>query len=44
VTRSQPFRPVTTRRHYPGEHALELQVNGARYGRAQFTLTGTTPF
>jgi 3-methyladenine DNA glycosylase AlkC len=44
VTRSQPFRPVTTRRHYPGEHALELQVNGVRYGRAQFTLTGTTPF
>jgi 3-methyladenine DNA glycosylase AlkC len=44
VTRSQPFRPVTTRRHYPGEHALELQVNGARYGRAQFTLTGTMPF
>jgi hypothetical protein len=44
VTRSQKFRPVTTRRHYPGEHALELQVNGARYGRAQFTLTGTTPF
>ena len=35
---------ATTRRHYPGEHVLELQVNGTRHGRARFTVTGTTPF
>ncbi|PYG01890.1 3-methyladenine DNA glycosylase AlkC [Georgenia satyanarayanai] len=33
------FRVITTRRYYPGEHALELQVNGVRYGRVSFTLT-----
>jgi 3-methyladenine DNA glycosylase AlkC len=44
ATRSQSFRPVTTRRHYPGEHALELQVNGIRHGHVRFTLTGGAPF
>jgi 3-methyladenine DNA glycosylase AlkC len=44
ATRSQSFRPVTTRRHYPGEHALELQVNGTRYGYVRFTLTGAESF
>jgi 3-methyladenine DNA glycosylase AlkC len=44
ATRSQPFRPITTRGHYPGQHALELQVNGTRHGHAPFTLTGATPF
>jgi hypothetical protein len=44
ATRLQPFPPVTTRRHYPGEHALELQVNGTRHGYARFRLSGTEPF
>ncbi|HEY1698440.1 MAG TPA: DNA alkylation repair protein [Trebonia sp.] len=44
ATRAQSFRPVTTRRHYPGEHALELQVNGTRHGYARFALTGAESF
>lgn len=44
ATRRQPFRPITTRRHHPGGHALELQINGTRHGHAGFTLTGETPF
>jgi 3-methyladenine DNA glycosylase AlkC len=40
VSRTQSFRPISTRRHYPGEHALELQVNGAPFGRTAFALGG----
>jgi 3-methyladenine DNA glycosylase AlkC len=37
-TRAHSFREITTRRYYPGEHAVELQVNGVRHGRAVFAL------
>ncbi|MDI5967758.1 DNA alkylation repair protein [Streptomyces sp. SL13] len=40
VGRTHSFRPITTRVHHPGEHALELQVNGVRSGRRAFLLTG----
>ncbi|MDH2427548.1 DNA alkylation repair protein [Sphaerisporangium sp. TRM90804] len=33
------FRPITTRRYHPGEHAIELQVNGTRHGRVSFNLS-----
>ncbi len=32
------FAPMTTRRHYPGRHALELLVNGTRYPLVDFEL------
>lgn len=32
------FRQMTTRVHYPGLHALELQINGDVHGRAEFQL------
>lgn len=32
------FHPMTTRVHYPGAHALELQINGQRYARTSFEL------
>jgi 3-methyladenine DNA glycosylase AlkC len=32
------FHPMTTRVHYPGAHALELQINGQRYARTGFDL------
>lgn len=32
------FRELTTRRHHPGEHALEIQVNGERHGFVTFDL------
>jgi 3-methyladenine DNA glycosylase AlkC len=38
VARSHSFRPITTRRYYPGDHLLELQVNGRRFGGARFEL------
>jgi 3-methyladenine DNA glycosylase AlkC len=38
ITKRHSFAPVTTRRYYPGRHALEVQVNGARCGRCEFDL------
>ena len=32
------FKKVTTRVHYLGQHIIEIQINGKKYGRAQFTL------
>ena len=36
--REHSFRAITTRRYYPGAHAIELQVNGVVSGRADFEL------
>lgn len=41
LLRRHSFRPISTRVYHPGAHALELQVNGHRFGRADFTLRGT---
>lgn len=38
ITRSHSFHPITTRKYYPGPHAIEPQLNGERYGRAEFVL------
>lgn len=38
LSRKHSFRVITTRRYHPGPHALELQVNGVRSGRAEFVL------
>lgn len=38
ITRRHTFAPVTTRRYYPGEHALEIQVNGVRSERKTFAV------
>ncbi|PXW97917.1 3-methyladenine DNA glycosylase AlkC [Sphaerotilus hippei] len=38
LSRRHVMRPVTTRRYYPGEHRVELQVNGQRCGEAAFEL------
>ncbi len=32
------IRQMTTRVHHPGQHALELQVNGVRSGHTEFTV------
>ncbi|MFJ5228656.1 DNA alkylation repair protein [Kitasatospora sp. NPDC088391] len=42
LTRHHSFRPLTTRTYHPGEHALQLQVNGHRFDTAPFTLTTPT--
>ncbi|RIJ78264.1 DNA alkylation repair protein [Nakamurella silvestris] len=38
LTKRQSFKPITTRVHYAGEHAVELQINGARHHRTPFHL------
>jgi 3-methyladenine DNA glycosylase AlkC len=39
LTKQASFKPVTTRRLYAGDHALEILVNGASVARADFTLS-----
>lgn len=38
ITKSYSFQSQTTRTFHPGEHAIELQVNGRPYGRDTFQL------
>jgi 3-methyladenine DNA glycosylase AlkC len=38
LSKRHAFRQMTTRVHHPGLHALELQINGAVHGRAEFLL------
>ncbi len=39
LEREHSFRAVTTRRYYPGVHRVEVLVNGASIGCAEFRLT-----
>jgi 3-methyladenine DNA glycosylase AlkC len=38
LARNHSFKRLTTRRYHPGRHSIELQVNGVRYGLAEFDL------
>lgn len=38
LTKRHSFRPISTRKYYPGKHVLEIQVNGERYGKLEFEL------
>ena len=38
ITKKHSFRPVTTRRYYPGEHAIEVQVNGGSSEHKRFVV------
>jgi 3-methyladenine DNA glycosylase AlkC len=38
LTKSHHFRPITTRRYYPGAHRVEIQVNGQVLGEDSFEL------
>lgn len=42
LTRAHSFRPITTRRYYPGEHLIEIQVNGTVLADAVFRLAEST--
>lgn len=35
------FKPITTRKYYQGRHAIEIQVNGTRFGKGEFELIMT---
>jgi len=38
IEKSHPFREITTRKYYPGEHFIEIQINGNVYGKKKFEL------
>lgn len=38
ITKAHSFAPVTTRRYYPGQHAIEPKVNGKAFERISFIL------
>lgn len=38
ISKTHSFRLITTRKYYPGEHEIELLVNGVSIGRAGFQL------
>lgn len=38
LEKRQTFRDFTTRKHYPGKHRVEVQVNGARLAEGAFAL------
>ena len=38
-TKKHTLKPISTRRYYPGEHLVELRVNGTAPAHAAFTLT-----
>lgn len=42
ITKSHSFRPITTRRYYPGTHAIAVQVNGTACQPLEFELLGSS--
>lgn len=38
IQKKQSFRPVTTRRYYPGAQAIAPQINGRQFERVEFEL------
>jgi hypothetical protein len=38
VSQKHSFRPLTTRKYYPGKHVLEIQINGEIHARIEFEL------
>lgn len=38
ATRQHAIKPITTRVYYPGEHMIEVMVNGRSVAQAEFTL------
>jgi len=38
IIKSFTFAPITTRKYYPGEHAIEPKINGKLFGRVGFVL------
>ncbi len=40
ISKRHSFRAVTTRKYYPGAHAIEIQINGVLCERQDFTVMG----
>lgn len=43
IAASHSFRPITTRRYYPGRYGVALQINGVVQDRADFELAPADP-
>lgn len=39
LTKRQTIKDFSTRKHHPGEHTVELQINGRRLARCTFVIT-----
>ncbi len=39
LTKSHPFKLITTRKYYAGTHSIELQINGKSMSKVNFELT-----
>ncbi|HEY9249071.1 MAG TPA: DNA alkylation repair protein, partial [Rariglobus sp.] len=39
LVKRQTIRDFSTRRHHPGRHRVELQINGRRLAESAFTLS-----
>ncbi len=42
-TKRHRIKPISTRRYYPGEHSVELLINGASFGTRPFGLVMPSP-
>jgi len=40
LKKRHPFRHITTRRYYAGQHSVEIVINGRSLGKQTFELTG----
>lgn len=40
LSKRHPFRLITTRRYYAGQHCVEIIINGQTFGKRKFELTG----
>lgn len=41
ISRVHSFAPITTRRYYPGLHAVQPQINGQLHDRVEFIVEGS---
>jgi len=39
LKKQHSFKPISTRRYYPGTHSIDVLINGETMGRAEFELT-----
>ena len=39
INRKQPIKQHSTRKVYPGQHFIEIQINGKRFGKAAFNVS-----
>lgn len=38
LSKKQSFKPISTRKYYPGRHEIGLQINGSDFGKKAFEL------